>query len=235
MNNLELKTRLIDILNRGDDVSDTEIQYFINSAIRILEKWNIFRGMEDSTTLTLEGITNKFCYSSLPSDFKKFKHIHQLTPEFLSFIQLLETDEAYNIYHTIDTSTTILPDFEAIAIVDNNAIFFPGTSVSSINSIENPNTFNLVYDKFMTELSADGDENYFTIHAPELIIQMASIIAYVEKLNEYDTAQTKFNLLSPMITTFVSSEYGDNISKSTLSMGELMRAIKALNSSSTGQ
>ena len=64
---------------------------------------------------------------------------------------------------------------------------------------------------------------------------MASIIAYVEKLNEYDTAQTKFNLLSPMITTFVSSEYGDNISKSTLSMGELMRAIKALNSSSTGQ
>jgi hypothetical protein len=236
MNYLAIKTRLIDILNRPEDVTDDEIKYFINSAIRILEKWNIFRGAEEeNTAIRLNNVSSKHWYITLPSDYKQFRNICQTLPSYNPFIVNLELNEARRLFYKSITTWT---EWEAVAESDGKLLLFPPTDSTftitgvCIGTLTNP-TFTLNYDKFMTELTADGDTNYFTDHAPELIIQMATILAYMEKLNEYDTATTKFSIMLPLIQSFVASEYGDNISKEALKISDLITAIKSLNQTST--
>ena len=172
----EVQTIIIDLPTAVSNL----VGMLVNRAMKDLQKKHDFKVME-ATSNVFVTTANSHVLGSVPSDFKKFRgrpYILHNDGEVDHIGTAIDVTAVERVYGRNDTGTIGQPAY----IVDpepddeNNTRSFQVYPLSDGNSDYSDGQYRVYvpYWKFLTNLSADGDTNWFTNNAEEYLIYRAA-------------------------------------------------------------
>lgn len=162
----QLKTLVGTYLDRSDLTS--VVGDWVNSAIRKIERQENFNGMMNRATTT-----SSVEFLSVPTGFK----------EVISF-KVKDTSNLYYDVEKKDIGDMLLLNQDE-QMMPMYYCYIPSQSEFQLRPIPNTTyTFDITYYKYSTELSADGDTNWWTNNAWETVLYGALLEAEPYLMND---------------------------------------------------
>lgn len=203
-----VKTRLIDL----PSAVEAEVPTLVNSAIREIEDRHHFKVMEATTGQLTTTINTRTLSSAVPSDFKSLRGKPYLVENTGFTKPLLVTTAQENALDAYDVSGTIDVGQPEV-IVDpyfsdeNSTRTWEVYPAADGNSDWSDGEYRVVipYWRYLTDLSADGDTNWFTTNAVEFILRWATAEGFF--LNEEEErAAVWFQRAEQQVATVVKAD-----------------------------
>lgn len=197
----DLKTKVADYIKRTDLTS--VVPTFIQIAQRKIERQYNFKYMEvRATTASSEA------YLTLPARFKELIWFKVKDGNLYYDLNHTAPAHALSLYPDI-VSNTGIPAYVATMTNQNEFLIRPTPDKSY--------TFDIYYYNYLAELSADGDTNWLTNNAWELLLYGAMIEAELYMHNDERVA-TWATLLSDAAAQLLKAEKLEQLSGSHLEM-----------------
>lgn len=178
---LELQTRVQRLVIDLPAAVTTEVPTLINEVIKAIQDEHNFRVMEALSADNLTTLSTRVLMA-VPSNFKELRDDPYVTPELGKYKHITVAADRSAVLEEYTATDTGEPkvllrsepsdelgasNWEVWPLPDGNSDYDDGEYRVSIP-----------YWRYLTELSADGDTNWFTVKAEEYIIEAAAARAF---------------------------------------------------------
>jgi len=221
----ELRDRLEDLAHRPDLVDTSVEKFFLNSAMRMLQRAGYYRGQDATSVLSSSAITSGtsgLLSIALPSDFRHYEDVAQSTPSFKTGFSVISRQRANVVYKS---RVTLADNLESVVLTKSNIVFYPGYTAGG-NFSAGHFTFALYYKQWLADMIEETDSNYFTNNASDIMV-FAAYALVLAWTHEFDEAQRFLTLANNLGRQFVLSEYGETVAGKHIKLGDLEQILVA--------